>query len=148
MSTEQFMVVEGVKFNRDKISSGARLTLENVMKDANYTPYCMTCKRLVRMERIAPLFFQCKVPGHDKCDYRGNRKITITRIDVDNNERVVARMDNGAEIGFTLESLLLEEQKKTPNNPTIEQTGLEQYSICIGIQKVVTFRVDELPVKA
>lgn len=36
------------------------IILTNALKDPNYRPYCMRCRGLVRMEKIAPLFWRCK----------------------------------------------------------------------------------------
>jgi hypothetical protein len=32
---------------------------ENAEKDPNYRPYCMRCKKMPRMEKVAPFYWRC-----------------------------------------------------------------------------------------
>ena len=40
----------------------------NALKNPHYAPYCGPCPRLVRMEKIEPLYWRCKRCGaeHDE----------------------------------------------------------------------------------
>lgn len=49
--------------------------LDNVAKDPSYTPYCLRCKELVRMKRIAPLHWRCSCGA--QCDLREGSEVHI-----------------------------------------------------------------------